>query len=73
MLQKLFVSNKQNRFKFSNVGDEDEPSDYDEKNDNYSGHIGQITAFNLYSKSQGGRVALMYKETFDKPQIWFQV
>ena len=31
-----------------------------------------IAAFDIDSLAQDGRVALLYRNTFNKPQIWFQ-
>ena len=31
-----------------------------------------IAAFDMDSRVKDGRLALMYRNTFDKPQVWFQ-
>lgn len=33
----------------------------------------KIASFDMDSKVQDGRLALLYKNTYKKPQIWFQV
>lgn len=33
----------------------------------------QIVAFDMDSKMQDGRLGLLFKDNFKKPQIWFQV
>ena len=61
---------KLEKFKLSAVGQEycsdDENEDQSEDKKTF------ITAFNIDSKVRDGRVALMYNNTYDKPQIWFQ-
>jgi len=56
------------KFKLSVVGQEYYSDD--ESEDGVEKPV--IAAFNIDSKAQNGRVALMYKNTFDKPQVWFQ-
>lgn len=79
---------KEDEFIFSSIGSEYEESEEDEmelkdideekeedKDDNPmpSSLIKNVIAgFDMDSRVKDGRLALMYKNTYDKPQIWFQ-
>ncbi len=74
-LNKLSEVQKVNltKFKLSAVGQEyassDEEAEGEEKKEDSKQNI---TAFDIDSKAQDGRVVLMYNRTHNKPQIWFQ-
>ena len=60
---------KGERFKLCVVGEEDDSSDDEDTPAEESKDIG---AFDIDSKVKDGRLALIYRGTTAKPQIWFQ-
>jgi len=64
---------KSNRFKLCKVGvEDDDESDDDNFLDPSDVKKPEIMAYDIDSLCQDGRVVLLYKDTFNKPQIWFQ-
>jgi len=63
---------KQDKYKFSAVGAEDDSSDDEAQNPSSNDDSQDIAAFDIDSKVKNGRLALMYRGGSSKPQIWFQ-
>lgn len=59
-------------FRFSRIGADDDEDSSDEDNDNEEEKQKDIHAFDIDSDVKDGRLALMYRGTNSKPQIWFQ-
>lgn len=61
---------KEDDFVFSSVGAD--CSDSEEEDEKEEEKETVIAAFDMDSRVKDGRLALLYKDTTDKPQVWFQ-
>lgn len=60
-------------FIFSAVGADYEEALEEEKGDNPDEESkGEIAAFDMDCKVKDGKLALIYRNSYDKPQVWFQ-